>query len=83
MKCGSGRRAAPKAPVALAQWEGAYGRSAAKDLMAAEFCLARSRGQGKFCRHQVAARRTIRIIPCVDEMGSTEKLQQIDHDDRG
>ncbi len=49
--------------------------------MTAEFCAARSRRRGKFCRHQVAAGRTIRIIPNVDEMGSTGELRQLDFED--
>jgi hypothetical protein len=60
-----------------------HGRSAAEDLRLAEFCCARSQGRGKFCRHQVAARRTIRIIPYVDEMGSTGELRQLDFKDNG
>jgi hypothetical protein len=51
------------------------GRSAAEDLRTAEFWAARSDKRGKFCRHQVAAERKIRIIPYVDEMRSTRKLR--------
>jgi len=59
------------------------GRSAAEDLGTAEFCAARSRRRGKFCRHQVAAGRTIHIIPNVDEMGLTGELRQLDLEDDG
>ncbi|NRP90668.1 hypothetical protein GFPCMMHI_06595 [Ensifer adhaerens] len=43
--------------------------------MATEFRCARSRGQGKFWRHQVAARRPGRTIPDVNEIGSTGDLR--------
>jgi len=42
-----------------------------------------AKGQGKFCQYQVAAGRTIRIIPNADEMGSIGILRQLDFEDDG